>query len=149
MVGVTGLEPVWMLLRGIFLLLYVTIADWYRCSLDSLFTMPHCGLGSRCIASTHFWSLTLRIGTGFCWHIPRLGDFYSKGFPKGTPHSFLWYTWFYPSSQQQVPCVCQFHHTPIFSEYVLILFSMYLSEDSPSVRVPNVFPLCQLFPVIN
>ena len=54
MVPEAGFEPARLEGQGIFVLLYVTIATFLCCSLDSVFTMSIIiDLGGWCIVSTH------------------------------------------------------------------------------------------------
>ena len=54
MVGETGVEPARPFGQQIFLLLYVTIADKSRCSLEHVFTIAN-ALGGWCMSSTHLF----------------------------------------------------------------------------------------------
>ena len=69
----------------IFLLLYITVADLHRCSLDYALTIS-LDLGCYCVVSTHF--LIMRFGTAFSSRLRRLGSFYSKSFLLGTLYDF-------------------------------------------------------------
>lgn len=112
-----GLEPTWHLCRGIFVLLYVTIATFLCCSLEHVFTISYSDLGSWCMSSTHlFFKIFLfqrNLARRSVFAFAVLANFYSKSFLLGTLCNCLQSLSL--GRTHQSPLCIPFHHRSIFN----------------------------------